>query len=244
MPERIIRPTILTSDRINSVSWAAEVFYRRLMSVVDDYGRFDGRESILRAALYPLKLHQVSDSDVSKWMSVCSEAGLVRVYSVDSKPYVQMERFAQRLRATTSKYPAPADIRTHPHAPDGELLTAACIRNGDVVGDGDEYGGGISPSALTEFWNSHSSLQSIKTLSADRKRHLSARAKEEYFINSWKEAIARIAGSQFCTGTNDRGWRADVDWFLKPGTIAKVMEGKYDNKERKQTTRQDPRMLL
>ena len=29
---------------------------------------------------------------------------------------------------------------------------------------------------------------------------------------------------------NDRGWRADIDWYIKPDTIAKVMEGKYDNR--------------
>jgi hypothetical protein len=41
--------------------------------------------------------------------------------------------------------------------------------------------------------------------------------------------VKRIASSAFCTGTNDRGWRATPDWLLRPDTAAKVLEGKYDD---------------
>lgn len=106
MPERIVRPGILTSDPINSLSWPAECFYRRLMSVVDDYGRFDGRVSVLRANCYPLKLDHVSDADVRKWRSETVEAGVVSVYEVEGKEYVQVEKFNQRMRGKP-RWPAP-----------------------------------------------------------------------------------------------------------------------------------------
>ncbi len=48
MPNRILREGILTSERVNLLSWEAEVFYRRLMSVVDDYGRFHAHPALLR----------------------------------------------------------------------------------------------------------------------------------------------------------------------------------------------------
>ena len=54
MPNRILREGILDSDRVNKLSWGAEVFYRRLMSVVDDFGRFDARIDLLKSKLYPL----------------------------------------------------------------------------------------------------------------------------------------------------------------------------------------------
>lgn len=113
MPDRILRSNILTSDSVNQLSWPAEVFYRRLMSVVDDYGRYEGRPSILRAALYPLQLEKVSASDVVKWMGECSEAGLVRRYTVDSKDYLEICKFQQRLRAMKSRYPPPPNSRGH-----------------------------------------------------------------------------------------------------------------------------------
>jgi hypothetical protein len=109
MPDRILRAAILTSDPVNNVSWPAEVFYRRLMSVVDDYGRYDGRVSILRSALYPLKLNQVSEADIVKWSDECSEAGLVSFYEVGDKRFLELLKFNQRKRAE-SKWPSPADI--------------------------------------------------------------------------------------------------------------------------------------
>lgn len=119
MPDRIVRANILTSDAVNQLSWAAEVFYRRLMSVADDYGRYEGRSSILRASLYPLKLNQVSEADIVKWRTECSETGLVSLYEVDGKEYVMILKFNQRLRAAKSKYPAPlSDTRGHPPASD------------------------------------------------------------------------------------------------------------------------------
>lgn len=109
MPDRVVRQGILTSDQVNELSWAAEVFYRRLFSRADDYGRYDARPSILRADLYALKLDRVSESDVVKWMGECSEAGLIRVYTVNDKPYLEILKFDQRLRAMKSKYPAPIE---------------------------------------------------------------------------------------------------------------------------------------
>lgn len=103
------------------------------MSVVDDYGRFDGRDEILRASLYPLKLETVGRADIGKWKTECSEAALVSCYTVDSKEYIEIERFNQRLRARCSKHPPPpyfADIRGHPHAD-----AVKCLGVGDEVGD-------------------------------------------------------------------------------------------------------------
>jgi hypothetical protein len=118
MPDRIIRADILTSESVDQLSWPGEIFYRRLMSVADDFGRYEGRPSILRAALYPLKLDKVSEPDVVKWLGECSKAGLVRKYTVDDKEYIEISKFRQRLRAMKSKYPAPSDTRGHPPSSD------------------------------------------------------------------------------------------------------------------------------
>ncbi|MDP3722391.1 MAG: hypothetical protein Q8R91_02710 [Candidatus Omnitrophota bacterium] len=107
MPDRVVRVGILTSDPVNRLSAGAEVFYRRLMNVVDDYGRFDGRPSVLRAGLYPLRLSNVSEPDIVKWIRETEEAGLVRGYVVEGKPYVNITKFNQRLRAKRSKWPNP-----------------------------------------------------------------------------------------------------------------------------------------
>lgn len=108
MPSRILREGILSSDRVNSLSSAAEVFYRRLMSVVDDYGRFDGRPSMLRVSCYPLRVDAVREADLSRWIAECVKAGLLVLYAVDGKPYLEMQDFRQQARAK-SKFPSPAE---------------------------------------------------------------------------------------------------------------------------------------
>lgn len=109
MPNRIIRDGILTSERIVQLSWPAEVFYRRLMSVVDDYGRYSANLKLLRSACYPLQIDKVTDADVGKWLTDCVTADLVSVYPAqDGKRYLEMRNFGQQVR-TKSKYPAPPE---------------------------------------------------------------------------------------------------------------------------------------
>lgn len=143
MPDRVLRAGILTSDSVNSLTWPGEIFYRRLMSIVDDYGRYDGRPEILLGQLYSLKLGTVSRRDVEGWIRETETAGLIKTYTVNGKPYLEMVRFDQRLRAKKSKWPSPAGelpspavICQHPHA-DADK----CV--GDGIGDGGAAGVGI-----------------------------------------------------------------------------------------------------
>jgi hypothetical protein len=108
MPSRILREGILTSPRMKKLGWAEEVFYRRLMSVVDDFGRYYAEAGLLRAACYPRQLDKVSDSDIEKWLQVTEKAALVRVYSTeDGERYLEVLDFGQQIRAKKSKFPQP-----------------------------------------------------------------------------------------------------------------------------------------
>lgn len=115
MPNRIIREGILTSERVDSLpSWASEVFYRRLMNVVDDFGRYYANSSLLRAACYPLKIDKVSNADIDKWLADCAGAGLVSTYDSGGRRYLQMLDFRQQERAKASKFPqAPSECIAH-----------------------------------------------------------------------------------------------------------------------------------
>lgn len=145
MPNRILREGILTSERVNALNWEAEVFYRRLMSVVDDFGRFSAHPSLLRAALYPLKLDTVRDANMERLLALVEQASLVRVYEVAGKRYLEMLDFRQQVRAKESKYPHPP--------PDKSQMLSTCTADaqqmqanahldggggGDVFGDEDD----------------------------------------------------------------------------------------------------------
>lgn len=68
-----------------------------------------------------------------------------------------------------------------------------------------------------------------------RKSALKARLKE-VGAEGWAVAVAAIEGNRFFHGSNDRGWRADLDFLLQPRKLVKVIEGGY---ERGQHDRRD-----
>ena len=109
MPNRILRDNILTSEPVASLDWAAEVFYRRLHSVVDDYGRYEAGHQLLRAKCYPLQTDSVRVADIARWMAACQKSGLILVYGANGKQYLEVCKFGQQTR-TPSKFPPPPAI--------------------------------------------------------------------------------------------------------------------------------------
>jgi hypothetical protein len=106
MPIRILREGILTSDAVNSLTPHAELFYRRLMSVHDDFGLFDARPSILRADCYPLQIDRIREADISRWLTECETAGLILLYVVDGRAYGMVHK-VEKPRAKKPKFPLP-----------------------------------------------------------------------------------------------------------------------------------------
>lgn len=111
MPNRILKESICTSDTINGLTAEEEVFFYRLLVNCDDYGRLDGRPSVIRSKCFPLRLDSVKDKDIQKWLQSLVRVGLIRLYNVDGKPYLHITTWDkhQQVRAKRSKYPAPDD---------------------------------------------------------------------------------------------------------------------------------------
>lgn len=106
MPNRILRDNALDSDRIASVDEASEVFFYRLLMLVDDFGRFDGRLPVIRARAFALR-QSVTETEISRRLDKLCAAGLIVRYSTGEKPYIFLPRFGQRQRAEKSKFPDP-----------------------------------------------------------------------------------------------------------------------------------------
>lgn len=106
---RIIREGFVDSEKVSALSWRAECFYHRLLLVADDYGLFDARPTILRTRLFPMHLDKVSNQDIQGCLREAEDAGLVRIYCVKGKDYVQIINFGQR-RQSKPKFPLPQDV--------------------------------------------------------------------------------------------------------------------------------------
>lgn len=107
MPNRILKESICTSENVDDLSWFEEVVFYRLIVNCDDYGRMDGRSKILKARLFPLK--SVTDKQISDAVQSLRTAGIVDLYFVDGKPFLQLRTWDkhQQTRAKKSKFPPP-----------------------------------------------------------------------------------------------------------------------------------------
>lgn len=104
MANRVIRDWT-DSERINSLSWQAEVLFTRLVMKADDYGSYHANIKLVKAALFPLRIDTVREADITRWMAECQKAGLIVFYTAESKPYLRIINFNQRMRNMKKRFP-------------------------------------------------------------------------------------------------------------------------------------------
>ncbi|KKN32107.1 hypothetical protein LCGC14_0817180 [marine sediment metagenome] len=83
--------------------------------------------------------------------------------------------------------------------------------------------------AFVKAWNSIKSFSTCRTITDSRIKTLRTRLKDSFWRENWRAALKRVSGNSFLSGNNDRGWKATVEWFLKPDMVAQIMEGQCDN---------------
>lgn len=105
MPNRILRDWT-DSEIIDSLDVHAERFFTRLIMKVDDFGRYSANKKLLKSTMFPLKT-DIRETDIALWLTACEKCGLVALYSVAQKEYLQIENFKQTLRQKVEKYPSP-----------------------------------------------------------------------------------------------------------------------------------------
>jgi hypothetical protein len=75
MANRILRDTFLTSETLDSLSDGAERLYWRLISIADDFGRFEADARIILSRCYPLNVRHINSDDVATTLAELQEAG-------------------------------------------------------------------------------------------------------------------------------------------------------------------------
>ena len=123
MPNRIIKESTFTSDRIAALSDFEFRLWVGLITQADDTGRGDARPAIIKGRVFALR-ERTTISDIDKALHALAAHGCVGLYTVDGKPYYAFPHWAdhQRVRDVKSKFPAPpADILPQSAASCGEL---------------------------------------------------------------------------------------------------------------------------
>ncbi len=107
MPNRFISDKICKSEDYRKMTLFQRDLFVRLIVLADDFGRYDGRPSIIRGAGYPLE--SVTEKQIGDALNILSTLGIVDLYSVDERPYLQLTKWNcyQQQRAKKSRYPDP-----------------------------------------------------------------------------------------------------------------------------------------
>jgi len=106
---RSIKPEFWTSGQVLECSTNARLLFIGLWNFCDDEGRHPLREKQIKAEVFPADEFNVDD--IRRMIYELSSNGLVTLYEVDSKEYLQVNGWHhQRIdRKQSSKYPGPLD---------------------------------------------------------------------------------------------------------------------------------------
>lgn len=193
MPNRIIKESIRKSESIDNLTWFEEVFFYRLITTCDDYGRYDARLKILKAELFPLKdgvtLKQISDA-----LNKLSTVGMVQVYEYDQKPYLQLTAWGrhQQIRNKKSKFPAPDekinDLKSIDINCNQSLANVPVIQSESESESKYTYS---EPEEIFQCWNSHSIIEHKKL--TDKMKTAINGALKDYAVDDIKKAISNYS---------------------------------------------------
>ena len=157
-------------------------------------------------------------------------ADYMRKWRAEHSPSRKQSR-KQSLADVSSREPrlaqAEGEAEADPFLKEGESGTGKPVPPPAAKKESKAGTGGQKISAV---WNSFPNLIKIQNIGTSRMKTLQARAKDPFFVENWQEGIKRVAGSDFCTGKNDRAWVATFDWFIRPDSLVRIMEGKYANR--------------
>jgi hypothetical protein len=86
----------------------------------------------------------------------------------------------------------------------------------------------IKPSVISD-WNSFADVLGLPKCreTSGRESKIRTRMRDKEWASSYLKALSLLKNCPFLIGKNDRGWKANIDWFLQPDSVAKILEGQY-----------------
>jgi hypothetical protein len=128
VPNRIIKESIWTSEKISSLSDFEFRVWIALITLADDAGRGDARAAVIRGRAFPLR-DGVTNKNVESAVRKLASNGCIILYTVGGRCYYCFPTWNehQRIRDCKPKYPGPDDADNPPQsaASCGELPQSA-----------------------------------------------------------------------------------------------------------------------
>lgn len=228
---RSIKPEFWQDQRLARMPALTRLVYMCLWSMADDEGRVEGDAETVWHFGFPRE----SVEDITSALRTLVECSRVVLYRGENGlDYAFLPTFTkhQRIdRPSPSKFPVPPILTPIRRTFDEPSTNAR--EGSDGIGEDRKGEEGSAPRLavaslhpLAEAWNSTAErvgLPLVTACSKTRLRHIANRLREAD-VETWGRAFALIAADPFCRGENDRGWRADFDYALRPEKSGKWLD--------------------
>lgn len=239
--KRMIDPSIWINEDFGTLTNLEMLIFIGLFSMADDEGRGKASPAYIKAVLFPYR-DDLRVADIEKALLNISSKMSVIFYSCDENKYYTLtswNRWQKIDKPTDSKIPAydekDENIRLlfDEHSTNIRRILSP-KRKEDNRKEKEE-----KRIRIKDIYNQNcANLPQVQKLTDKRNKAIDKFLKEfteEQFIK-----ICQIANSSnFLTGDNERGWKADFDFIMRIDKATAIIEGKYSSKKTENNTKKD-----
>lgn len=244
---RMFAKTIIDSDPFLDMPLSTQALYFQLSMRADDDGFINNPKKIQR-------MIGCSDDDlkllIAKNFIIPFESGVVVIKHWKIHNYIQADRYKETVYTEEKSMLGVKDNKAYTLSPSDY---DPCIQNVSKVDTqvrlgkdrlGEDSIGKVkdSPTDYAFFqktYNEKSSLLPKCKTMTDKRKKLAREFLKTFSEEQWAEVCERANRSEFLTGSNDRGWKADIDFLLRSDKAAKILEGFYEKASYKDRYKED-----
>ncbi len=229
--KRMVDPNIWQSEDFGKLSNLAKIVFIGLFSLADDEGRGRANPMYLKSNLFPYN-EDMRSADIEKALLEISSNMSVVFYSCDGSSYYSLlswYTFQKIEKPTNSKLPAFDENSKEIHRLFAEVSPkdsrpVVPKRKEDNRKEKEE-----KRIRIKDIYNANcSNLPQVQKLTEKRNKAID-KFLEELTEEQFKK-ICKIANTtDFLTGKNDNGWKADFDFLMRTDKAINVLEGRYSN---------------
>lgn len=243
---RMIKPETFESKTLSDISIEATYLFIGLWCYADDYGVYPFSHRQILGDIYKYRLN-TSEQDSKKWLKELLDAGVIYKVEHNHKEFIIIKNWKEHQRVTNPskrRYINEKDLNKIVSNKTLNSVSQESMGCKEKEKEKEEIERERVKAASTalpsveeifSYWNSKEKLPTAQ-ITKSRLTKLKARVKENGFLENYQVVIDKLAASDFCTGENDRGWKANFDWLVKNDVnYVKVLEGQFDNTKRGET---------
>lgn len=227
MPNRVIKESTFTSDRIAQLSDFEFRLWVGLITQADDAGRGDARPAIIKGRVFALR-ERVTVKDIESSLHALAAAGCVSLYTVGGKPYFQFPSWAehQRIRDAKPKFPGPEEGEILTTRRDSPQLAANCGLNPIQS----ESNPNPNPSVITRAKNfTPPTVDEVAAYCRERKNGIDAQRFVDYYeARDWMLGKTKMKDWRAAVRTWERGSENKATGKIPESTEGQVEHYDFD----------------